>query len=121
MADESTSRRALQRGGLLERREILLETTREALASDDPTTLSLVLNSQHAADLAELLRHLEESERRQVLQVVAEPLAAQALADSDSATLRSVQATISAALFLRLSCYCGPPFSLFSAPSIPSV
>ena len=92
MAWEGNSPRALQRGGLQERREILLETTREALASDDPSTLSLILNSQHAADLAELLRHLDERERRHVLQVVAEPLAAQALADSDSATLRSVTA-----------------------------
>ena len=42
-----------------ERREILLETTREALHHDELEMLCLVLIYQHPADLAELIRVLD--------------------------------------------------------------
>lgn len=84
----------LQAGGLLERREALLETTRGALEAEDVGTLRLILNDQHAADLAELLRLLDEEERGKVLEVVSEPLAAQVLAETDVPTARQMTADL---------------------------
>ncbi len=79
-----------QEGGLQQRREVLLKTTLSALAEEDFTTLSLVLNNQHPADLAELLRVLDEEDQQTVLQQIAEPLAARSLAESDTPTMLSV-------------------------------
>jgi len=81
---------ASEAGTLPERREILLETAREALESGDSATVRLILNSQHPADLAELLRLLTEAEREQVVELVAEPLASRMLAESDSATVQQM-------------------------------
>ena len=82
MAEETT----FQDGSLEERRETLLLVTRESLARDDPGGLGLVLNSQHPVDLAALFRQLDEEEQQQALQVIAEPLAAEMLADLDTPT-----------------------------------
>jgi len=90
----SDTRGPLHAGGLWERREALLETTRDALRAGDSATLTLILNDQHAADLAELLRLLDEEERGEVLEAVSEPLAAQVLADTDVPTARQVTADL---------------------------
>ena len=82
MAEEST----FQDGSLKERRETLLLVTRESLARNDPGGLGLILNSQHPVDLAALFRQLDEDEQQQALQVIAEPLAAEMLADLDTPT-----------------------------------
>lgn len=79
---------------LPERREVLQKTTTEALESGDLATLRLVLNSQHPADLADLLRRLVEGERDQVMSLVAEPLAARMLAESDPVTAQQVAAEL---------------------------
>ena len=83
-------RRPFQEGSLQQRRRVLLETTLGTLAEEDFTTLSLVLNNQQPADLAELLRVLDEEDQQTVLQQIAEPLAARALAESDTPTMLSV-------------------------------
>ena len=80
----------LTQGGLQERRDVLLETTREALAARDLATLRLVLNSQHAVDLADLLRRLDEEDRTHSLGLLAESLAAGVLAEFDPSTMVSV-------------------------------
>jgi magnesium transporter len=80
----------LGQGGLQERRDALLETTQDALATGDGGTLRLVLHSQHAADLAELLFLLEEQERAQCLDLLAPGLAAAVLTEIEPATAASV-------------------------------
>ena len=82
MTEETT----FQDGSLDERRETLLLVTRESLARNDPGGLGLVLNSQHPVDLAALFRQLDEEQQQQALQVIAEPLAAEMLADLDTPT-----------------------------------
>ena len=81
---------ALQEGSLQERRDALLETTRELLAAKDLGSLRLILNGQHPADLAELFPRLNEEEQQQALQLLAEPLAAEMLADVDTHTMLSI-------------------------------
>ncbi|HJP32295.1 MAG: magnesium transporter [Candidatus Latescibacteria bacterium] len=80
----------LAHGGLQERRDVLLTTTREALAAADVATLRLVLNSQHAVDLADLLRRLDGDDRRRCMALLAESLAAGVLAEFDATTVVSV-------------------------------
>lgn len=88
--DPPTTEEALQEGGRQERREILQDTTEQALEEGNLDFLRLALNSQHAADLAELFRHLKEEEQQQILPLLAEPLAAETLAEMDTATLLDV-------------------------------
>ena len=75
---------------LQERREMLLETVREALAAEDLDALRRVLNNQHPADLAELFRYLDDEEQQTGLQVITGPLAAEMLADMDTSTMLDV-------------------------------
>lgn len=85
---------SLTHGGLQERRDVLLATTRDALAAGDVATLRLVLNSQHAVDLADLLRRLDDGDRKHSLGLLAESLAAGVLAEFDASTLVSVAAQL---------------------------
>ena len=80
----------LQGGALQARRDVLLDTCREVLAAGDDATLGLVLNAQHAADLAEALRRLEEEEARRCLGLLAEGLAARVMAELDPSTVVDV-------------------------------
>jgi magnesium transporter len=84
----------LTHGGLQERRDVLLATTREALAAGDVATLRLVLNSQHAVDLGDLLRRLDDGDRKHSLGLLAESLAAGVLAEFDASTLVGVAAQL---------------------------
>lgn len=84
----------LTHGGLQERRDVLLETTREALAAGDVATLRLVLNSQHAVDLEDLLRRLDDEDRTYSFRLLAESLAAGVLAEFDPSTMVSVAAQL---------------------------
>lgn len=74
----------LEQGALQERRDILFETTREALDGDDPGTLRLVLNSQHAADLAELMERLADDDRHRCLTLLGDALGGRVLAELDA-------------------------------------
>lgn len=78
------------RGGVQERRNILLETVRQALAEGDQAVLRLVLNAQHPADLADLFRRLEDADNQTVLPLLAKGLAADALAEMDTVTMLGV-------------------------------
>ena len=60
----------------------------------DVATLRLVLNSQHAVDLADLLRRLDDGDRKHSLGLLAESLAAGVLAEFDVSTLVSVAAQL---------------------------
>ena len=90
MSVERAPTEVLPIDSLQERREILLETTRECLEADDLSTLRLFLNDLHPADLAELLPHLGDEEQKCSLQVLAEPLAAATLAALDTPTMLSI-------------------------------
>jgi magnesium transporter len=83
---------SLAHGGLQERRDVLLEITRDALDVGDLATLRLVLNSQHAVDLADLLSRLDEDDRPKCMGLLAESLAAGVLAEFDSPIPHSVTA-----------------------------
>ncbi len=85
-AESKEGREILEQGGLQARREVLLEATREALAAGDETTLRLVLNDQHAADLAKLLRALEEESGRRCMGLLAEGLSAKVMSELDAVT-----------------------------------
>ena len=86
MAESKEGREILEQGGLQAPREVLLETTREALAAGDEETLRLLLNDEHAADLAELLRVLGEGPGRRCMGLLAEALAARVMAELDPVT-----------------------------------
>ena len=69
MSEKNVFREALQPESMQVRREDLLETTRECLASEDFRTLRLFLNGLHPAELAELFRQLDEDEQQRKLRV----------------------------------------------------
>lgn len=81
-------------GDLQERRDILLETTREALAAGDQATLRLVLNNEHTADLADLLSRINDDERLRCVGVLANSVAAGVLAEFDPAATAAVAAEL---------------------------
>ena len=72
-------------GNIDERRRILLGMARAALEQDDLATLRLVLNGQHPADLAPVFDLLDDEQRLTCLGLLAEPLAADTLAEMDAA------------------------------------
>ena len=79
-----------QRQSVVERRQVLGETVRELLAFDDEQGLRLILNNQHQADLAELVVQLGDKDRQQVFAFLAVELAAEVLAELDTATMLDV-------------------------------
>ncbi|MXY82071.1 MAG: magnesium transporter [Gemmatimonadetes bacterium] len=79
-----------------ERRDALRRMVQEAFAAEDLSTLRLILNDYHPADLADLFRHLDDEEQPVALQVLAEPLAAAVLAEMDADVLREVAEDIPA-------------------------
>ena len=66
----------LEPGSLLEQRQTLADTCAELLRTGDESTLRLVLNRHHAADLADLVRRLGEEESRRILGLLGQSLAA---------------------------------------------
>ena len=84
------TREHLEQGTVSGRRGILVDTTREAMAIGDETTLRLVLNSQHLAGLGELLPQMGEEQQSRIPDLVVEPLASGALAELDGATVAQV-------------------------------
>ena len=90
MPKEDISPEISSTASLQERREVLLETTRECLETDDLNTLRLFLNDLHPADLAELFRQFDDEEQQRALQVLAESLAAATLAEMDTPTMLSI-------------------------------
>ena len=79
----------LEPGSLREQRQTLADTCGELLREGDEGTLRLVLNSHHAADLADLVRRLGEESRPRILGLLGAGLAAQTLAAADAATARA--------------------------------
>jgi magnesium transporter len=75
---------SLSSGSMEERRRILLETIGRALAQEGRTTLQLVLNGQRSADLAAVFGLLTDQEQLRCLRALAEPLAAETLADMNA-------------------------------------
>lgn len=90
MAEDVSSQETVKTTSLQERREILLETTRELLASGEFNTLRLILNSQRPADLAELISQLDEAQRPQIFETLADPVAADVLAEMDVPEMLSI-------------------------------
>lgn len=89
MSDESTIPR-ISGGQTPERIEALEEVTHELLALEDPEILRQVLNRERPADLADLMRHLDEEVRETVFGLLEESLAADVLAESDTATKQAI-------------------------------
>ncbi len=79
-----------QRQSIVERRQVLGETVRELLALDDEQGLRLILNNQHQADLADLVVQLSAEDRQRVFAFLAAELAADVLAELDTATMLDV-------------------------------
>ncbi len=79
----------LEPGSLREQRQILADTCGELLRAGDEGTLRLVLNSHHAADLADLVRRLGKEIRPRIFGLLGAGLAAQTLAAADAATARA--------------------------------
>jgi len=90
MMERMPSQESVQTASLQERREILLETSRELLEAGDFNSLRLILNSQRPADLAELIPNLDEEQGPLIFEVLAEPLAADVLAEMDTADMLSL-------------------------------
>ena len=84
--EQTPRKERLEPGSLLEQRQTLLETCSELLRTGDEAALRLVLNSHHAADLADLVRRLKEEEGTRVLGLLSPVLAARTLAAADTAT-----------------------------------
>jgi len=76
----------IQPDGPTGRAEALLDVTYELLALDDLGGLREVLNREHPADVAEVLRRLDDDERETVFDLLSENLAADSLAESDAQT-----------------------------------
>ena len=94
MTESKEGREILEQGGLRARREVLLETIREALAAGDDGTLQLVLNDEHAADLAELMGVLEGESGRRCMGLLGQGLAARVMAELDPVTAAQVTADL---------------------------
>ena len=92
----SSPEEVLAEGEVQERREALRRTVQEAFEAEDLSTLRLILNDYHPADLADLFRHLDDEEQPVALQTLAEPLAAAVLAEMDADVLREVAEDIPA-------------------------
>ena len=88
--EKPISSEGLQTASRQERREILLETTRDLLKTEEFSSLRLILNSQRPADLAELIPQLEEDDQPKIFEVLAEPLAADVLAEMDTPDMLSI-------------------------------
>ena len=76
----------LSGGETIGRVEALVELTYELLALEDLETLKGVLNEQRPADLADLLRRLEDETQEAVFQLLDTEPAAEALAEADTPT-----------------------------------
>ena len=59
----SSPEEVLAEGEVQERREALRRTVQEAFEAEDLSTLRLILNDYHPADLADLFRHLDDEEQ----------------------------------------------------------
>jgi magnesium transporter len=90
MSEAPVSPEGLQTASVAERREILLETSRELLDAGELNSLRLILNSQHPADLADLVRQLGEDNKPRIFELLAESVAAGVLAELDTSTMLEV-------------------------------
>lgn len=90
MTESMEGREVLGQGGLQARREVLVETVCEALAAGDDDTLRLILNEEHAADLAELVRVLGEEAAQRCIGLLGDGLSARVMAELDPMTAAQV-------------------------------
>ena len=70
--------------------EALVEVTVQLLALEDRETLGRVLNRERPADVADLLRHLNDAARETVFGLLESSLAADVLAESDTPTTLAI-------------------------------
>ena len=76
----------LEPGSLREQRKTLADICEDLLKAGDHATLRHVLHSHHAADLADLMRRLDEGNVHRILGLLSPGFAAQVLAAADTAT-----------------------------------
>ena len=94
MTESKEGREVLGQGGLQERREVFVETVCEALAAGDDGTLRLILNDEHAADLADLVRILGEEAGQRCMGLLGDGLPARVMAELDPVTADQVTADL---------------------------
>ena len=70
--------------------EALMEVTYQLLALDDREMLEKVLNREHPADLADLIRRLDDNTLEVIFSLLDEHLAAEVLAESDPPTAQAI-------------------------------
>ena len=94
MTESKEGGEVLGQGGLQARREVFVETVCEALAAGDDGTLRLILNDEHAADLAELMGVLEDESGRRCMGLLGQGLSAKVMAELDPVTAAQVTADL---------------------------
>lgn len=88
--DDATAIEGWSSAMIEERRAVLRETVAELVESGERHALSLILNNQHPADLAEVIRPYDDIQQRGLFALLAESLAAGVLAELDTTTLVDV-------------------------------
>ncbi len=77
-------------GKTASRIDALMEVTTELLALEDRAALARVLNRQRAADVADLIRRLDDGTREIVFGLLKDGLEVEVLAESDVPTTRAI-------------------------------
>ncbi len=90
MSNEPITTSGISGGGTQERIEALVEVTYELLAMEDTDMLRKVLNRERPADLADVMRHLDEEVRETAFGLLEESLAAEVLAETDAHTTMAI-------------------------------
>jgi len=91
---ENTMAETLTTASIEERRSALNETVAELYFAGDTRGLRLILNSQHPADLADLMHQYGDDEQQELFACLAESVAAGVLAELDTPTMLDVAENI---------------------------
>jgi magnesium transporter len=90
VSNEPITPSSISGGETQERVEALVEVTYELLAMEDTDMLRKVLNRERPADLADVMRRLDEEVRETAFGLLEESLAAEVLAESDTHTTLAI-------------------------------
>ncbi|MFT5087018.1 MAG: magnesium transporter [Candidatus Latescibacterota bacterium] len=95
---ENSMTEGLTKASIEERRSVLHETVAELYSTGDKRGLRLILNSQHPADLADLMHQYDDDddEQQQLFECLAESVAAGVLSELDIPTMLGVAEYIGA-------------------------
>ena len=91
---ENQTTETLTAASLEERRSVLQETVAELFAAGDKRGLRLILNSQHPADLADVLHQYGDDEQHQLFELLAESIAAGVLSELNTPAMLDMAESI---------------------------